>query len=1004
MDDEDIYDEFGNLINPSVAQDDASSSDEDGDNFNFFGTNIDEDDQDGDSDEDHNEEEQLGTHSSLILHEEKKYFPSVEEVYGADVETVVATTDAMDISEPLVEPEIEKQAKIEEKELPQTTYSKQYMWEISKLPSKVRNVALVGSLHSGKTSLLDLFILETHDIKIRRDMKNYKPLRYTDNHTLEVQRGISIKSSTMSLLLPNLKENSLITNIIDCPGHVNFMDEMAVGVRSADSCVLVVDVVEGLTKGLEMSIEHAIRTNTTMTLVINKIDRLILELRLPPVDAYMKIRYVIKEINDYSNEILESASSDPVKIDRSKYRFSPERGNVCFSSAKLNFCFSLRSFAKLYIERQQISNEKLSIDDLARRLWGDIYLIDGKFTSKPANKVSSANKRSFVILILEPIYKLVTHSLTKEPKDLQSFLYKSLGISRIPSSVFKLDVEILLKEIFRSFLGKPSMAFTDMIENHSSSPYDNAENKLNDIIIDTKNTNANILSAIKNCDPDGPLIAYVTKLIDTQDASRFYAQVRVLSGTLKIGEDVRLLGESFSEDYDEDWKQQDIRKLYLSCGRYKIGVDKLYAGSVGLVAGYEIDKFITKTASLFDMSFELNQLSIFKPLDFINEPLFKVIIQPLDPFELSQLVEGLKKLNKSYSGCEVKVEEGGDHVIHGSGELYMDCVLHDLRKLYTDIEIKVSDPTTKFTETSIDMSNVKLTIESTNKRNRITIICEPIDSKIGEDIKNGKISILKNTRRQIAKFFKTNYNFDSLEARSILSFGPNDEDGSCLLVDDTIDGESDKERLHEFKDSIIQGFKWATREGPLCDETIRNVKFKILEIELADNYLDCNGAQLIQMTRNACYSSFMIGTPKLMEPIYQIDVTCYYNVVTKLNQLLDRRRGNILTSSPIAGTSLYKVVGLVPVIDSVGLETDIRLLTQGQAMCYLTFAKWQIVPGDPLDKDAFIPFLRPAPIKSLARDFTMKTRKRKGIDGEPTLQKYVDSLTYTKLKDAGIIS
>ncbi|GMG06322.1 unnamed protein product [[Candida] boidinii] len=151
----------------------------------------------------------------------------------------------------------------------------------------------------------------------------------------------------MSLLLPNLKENSLITNIIDCPGHVNFMDEMAVGVRSADSCVLVVDVVEGLTKGLEMSIEHAIRTNTTMTLVINKIDRLILELRLPPVDAYMKIRYVIKEINDYSNEILESASRDPVKIDRSKYRFSPERGNVCFSSAKLNFCFSLRSFAKL---------------------------------------------------------------------------------------------------------------------------------------------------------------------------------------------------------------------------------------------------------------------------------------------------------------------------------------------------------------------------------------------------------------------------------------------------------------------------------------------------------------------------------------------------------------------------------------------------------------------------------------------------------------------------------
>ncbi|GME76302.1 unnamed protein product [[Candida] boidinii] len=97
MDDEDIYDEFGNLINPSAVQDDASSSDDDGDNFNFFGANIDEDDQDGDSDDDEEQEEQRGTSSSLVLHEEKKYFPSVEEVYGADVETVVATTDAMDI-------------------------------------------------------------------------------------------------------------------------------------------------------------------------------------------------------------------------------------------------------------------------------------------------------------------------------------------------------------------------------------------------------------------------------------------------------------------------------------------------------------------------------------------------------------------------------------------------------------------------------------------------------------------------------------------------------------------------------------------------------------------------------------------------------------------------------------------------------------------------------------------------------------------------------------------
>ncbi len=53
------------------------------------------------------------------------------------------------------------------------------------------------------------------------------------------------------------------------------------------------------------------------------------------------------------------------------------------------------------------------------------------------------------------------------------------------------------------------------------------------------------------------------------------------------------------------------------------------------------------------------------------------------------MLDGLRKINKTYPLSVTKVEESGEHIIIGTGELYLDCVLHDLRKMYSEIEIKV---------------------------------------------------------------------------------------------------------------------------------------------------------------------------------------------------------------------------------------------------------------------------------------------------------------------------
>lgn len=80
------------------------------------------------------------------------------------------------------------------------------------------------------------------------------------------------------------------------------------------------------------------------------------------------------------------------------------------------------------------------------------------------------------------------------------------------------------------------------------------------------------------------------------------------------------------------------------------------------------------------------------------------------------MLEGLRKINKSYPLATTKVEESGEHVILGTGEIYLDCILHDLRKMYAEIEVKAADPVVSFCETVVETSSLKCFAETPNKK------------------------------------------------------------------------------------------------------------------------------------------------------------------------------------------------------------------------------------------------------------------------------------------------
>ena len=120
--------------------------------------------------------------------------------------------------------------------------------------------------------------------------------------------------------------------------------------------------------------------------------------------------------------------------------------------------------------------------------------------------------------------------------------------------------------------------------------------------------------------------------------------------------------------------------------------------------------------------------------------------------------------------------------------------------------------------------------------------------------------------------------------------------------------------------------------------------------------------------RRACHNAITNAIPKLMEPIYQLNVICSYKAINVIKHLLlnknpqqqqQQRRGEIDTVTPIPGTPLFSIKGYLPVIDSIGILTDIKLNTQGQAIGSLKFNHWEIVPDE------------------LSEEFIIKTRKKK---------------------------
>lgn len=479
-------------------------------------------------------------------------------------------------------------------------------------------------------------------------------------------------------------------------------------------------------------------------------------------------------------------------------------------------------------------------------------------------------------------------------------------------------------------------------------------------------------TAIRSCDPDGPLMMYVSKMIPSPDKGRFYAFGRVFSGRISTGAKVRIMGPNYVPGSKKDLNIKAVQRTVLCMGRKQEAVEDVVCGNTAALVG--LDQYITKNATLTDEK-EADAYPI-KAMKFSVSPVVRVAVEPKVASDLPKLVEGLKRLSKSDPMVMCITEETGEHIIAGAGELHLEICLKDLQEEYMGgAEIRVSDPVVSFRETVTGTSDHTVMAKSPNKHNRLYMIGRPLEEGLAEAIDDGKVTP-RDDPKERTKFLSEKFGWDKDLTRKIWCFGP-ETMGPNLLLDAT----KAVQYLNEIKDSCVAAFQWASKEGPLCDENMRGIGFEIQDVVLHTDAIHRGGGQVIPTCRRVLYACELTATPRLMEPIYLVEIQAPEQALGGIYSVMNQKRGQVFEEMQRPGTPLYNIKAYLPVNESFGFTGTLRAATSGQAFPQSVFDHWETMTPDPLNPG------------SMTNEILLKVRQRKGLKPEPqSLSEYEDKL------------
>jgi len=717
----------------------------------------------------------------------------------------------------------------------------------------IRNMSVIAHVDHGKSTLTDSLLSKAGIIASAKAGET----RATDTRKDEQERCITIKSTAISMyfemedkdlaFVKQEKEKDckgFLINLIDSPGHVDFSSEVTAALRVTDGALVVVDCVSGVCVQTETVLRQAIAERIKPVLFMNKMDRALLELQLEQEDLFLTFQRIVENVN----VIIATYADDdgPMGI----VRVDPSNASVGFGSGLHGWAFTIKQFAELYAAKFGVP-----VDKLMSKLWGENFF--NLKTKKWSKTKSEDNVRSFCQFILDPIYKIFDAIMNFKKDETDKLLDKLDIKGKLKHEELQQEGKPLMKCVMRNWLPAGEAMF-QMIVIHLPSPVTAQKYRAEMLYEGPLDDEAAV--GMKTCNPEGPLMMYISKMVPTSDKGRFYAFGRVFSGKIATGQKVRIMGPNFVPGKKEDLYEKSIQRTILMMGRYIEAIEDVPCGNIcGLVG---VDQFLVKTGTITTFK-EAHNMKVMK---FSVSPVVRVAVEPKNAADLPKLVEGLKRLAKSDPMVQCVIEESGEHIIAGAGELHLEICLKDLEEDHAQIPLKKSDPVVSYRETVSEESSQMCLSKSPNKHNRLFMKAVPMPDGLAEDIDKGDVSNKQDFKIR-GRYLADKYEYDVTEARKIWCFGP-DTLGPNILIDCT----KGVQYLNEIKDSVVAGFQWATKEGVLCDENMRAVRFNIYDVTLHTDAIHRGGGQIIPTARRVLYACALTAQPRLMEPVYLVEI------------------------------------------------------------------------------------------------------------------------------------
>ena len=697
----------------------------------------------------------------------------------------------------------------------------------------IRNVVLIGSTRSGKTTLSEAMLYEGKVIDRRGSVEGKNTV--SDNSEIEQINQRSIYATPLYAEFMDTK-----FNIIDAPGADDFVGGAISAFRVCDTAILVANAQQGVEVGTEIFARYADKYNMPVILAVNQLDG-------------------------------DKASWEGT-LDSLKEAFGQKPVIVQFPvnvGAGFDGFVDVLKMKYYHFKDDNGTREDLPIPE---SLQAQAEELRGELIERAAEFDDGLMEKYFD-----------TGVLTEDE------IRKGLGIGIREQAIYPIFCLSAKQDIGVKRL----MEFTIRV---AASPAEKKELTKDGVEVE--------------CKADAPTTLFIYKTAVEQHLGEV-AYFKVMTGKLVEGQDL---------ENPETGDKERITAIYAVAGKKKEKVSELVAGDLGCTVKLRAGK---TDATLAQLGTEI----VYEHIKF-PKPRYRTAIKPVEQKDDEKMNEALNRISAEDPTIIVEYsKELKQTVLKGQGEQHINIVKWRLRN-ENKIEIEMSAPRISYRETitKVSAANYRHKKQSggAGQFGEVHLLICPIVE--GQPMTNK----FKIDGKDLVLNVKGQESFD-------LPWG-----GKLEFINCVVGGAIDA----RFMPAILKGINDKMSEGPLTGSLARDIRVYVYDGKM--HPVDSNEISFVLAARNAFKEAFRSAGPKIMEPIYNVEVITPGDYMGACMSDLQNRRALIEGMDTDKGFSVLRA--RVPLAEMYKYSTALSSMTSGAATFSMEFADYQPVPGDVQEK------------------------------------------------------